>query len=57
MVGQVPAKDRLLEGIAGLCRSGMGVNVDEPRQEPSAVDDQLGVLGRLLAKDPTVNPE
>jgi len=57
MVGQVPTKDNLLEGIAGLCRSGMGVNVDEPRQEPPAVEGQLGVLGRLLAKDTAVNPE
>lgn len=57
MVGQVPTQDRLLEGDAGFCRSGMSVHVDESRQEPPAVDGQLGVLGRLLAKDTAANPE
>jgi hypothetical protein len=35
----------------------MSVHVEESRQESPAVDGQLGVLGRFLAKGTAVNPE
>ena len=57
VIGQMLAQQRLVEGVAGLLRPGMGVHVDQPGHQPAAIHYRVGARRRALAEHPAVDPQ